>query len=82
MVKEVEMVDSVDDLKSSRSIQGTHFPNSEMLDAKSASSLNKIIQNSYFKKKGQSGGTESSERRSVSSRKTDRLHDLRLLSSH
>ena len=34
-IKEVEMVDSVDDSKSSRSIQGyTHFPNFEMLDAR------------------------------------------------
>ena len=39
-------------LKSSRSIQGyTHFPNFEMLDVRIASALNKIIQNSYFKKK-------------------------------
>ena len=74
------MVDSVDDLKTSRSIQGkTHFPNFEVLDAKIASALNTIIQNSHFKKRGQSGGTERSERRSVLSRKTDRLHDLRLL---
>ena len=51
-IKEVEMVDSVDDLKSSRSIQGfTHFPNVEVLDARIASALNKIIQNFYFKKK-------------------------------
>ena len=51
-VKEVEMVDSMDDLKSSRSIQGkTHFPNFEMLDARIASALNKIIRNSDFKKK-------------------------------
>ena len=50
-IKEVEMVDSVDDLKSSRSIKGAHFPNFEMLDARVVSSLNKIIQNSYFKKK-------------------------------
>ena len=49
-IKEVEMVDSVDDLKSSRSIEGKDFPNFEMLDAKIASSLNKTIQNSYFKK--------------------------------
>ena len=35
-----------------------------------------------LQKEGQSGGTESSERGSVPSRKTDRLHDLRLLSSH
>ena len=50
-IKEVEMVDSVDELKSSRSIEGKNFPNFEMLDAKIASALNKIIQNSYFKKK-------------------------------
>ena len=51
-IKEVEMAHSVDDQKSSRSIQGyTHFPNLEMLDARLASALNKIIQNSYFKKK-------------------------------
>ena len=48
----MEMVDSVDDFKSSRSIQGyAHFPNFEMLDARIASALNKIIQNSQFKKK-------------------------------
>ena len=46
------MVDSVDDLKSSRSIQGnTRFHNFEMLDARIASALNKIIQKSHFKKK-------------------------------
>ena len=38
--------------KSSRSIQGySHFPNFEILDARIASAQNKIIQNSYFKKK-------------------------------
>ena len=43
-IKEVGMVDSVDDLKSSRSIQGhTLLPNFEMLDAWIASALNKII---------------------------------------
>ena len=42
-IKELELVESVDDLKSSRSIQDyTHFPNFEMLDAKIASALNKI----------------------------------------
>ena len=51
-IKEVEMVDSFDDLKSSHSIQGyINFPNFEMLDSNIASALNKIIQNSYFKKK-------------------------------
>ena len=50
-IKEVEMVDSLDELKSSRSVSGKNFPNFELLDAKIASALNKIIQNSHFKKK-------------------------------
>ena len=50
-IKEVEMVDSLDDLKSSRSVYGKDFPKFEMLDAKTASAQNKIIQNSQFKKK-------------------------------
>ena len=45
------MADSVDELKSSRSIQGEDFQNFEMLDARISCALNKIIQNSYFKKK-------------------------------
>ena len=45
------MVDSLDELKSSRSVSGQNFPNFEMLDAKIASALNKIIQNSQVKKK-------------------------------
>ena len=45
------MVDSVDEFKSSRSVAGEDFPNFELLDARIASSLNKIIQNSHFKKK-------------------------------
>ena len=45
-----ETVDSVDELKSSRSVYGKEFPNFEMLDAKIASALNKIIQNSQFRK--------------------------------
>ena len=47
----MEMVDSMGELKSSRSTAGKNFPNFEMLDAKIASALNKIIQNSLFKKK-------------------------------
>ena len=47
----MEMVESVDDLKSSRSIRGTPGPDFELLDARNASALNKIIQNTRFKKK-------------------------------
>ena len=50
-IKEVEMVESVDDLKSSRSMKATLGPNFELLDARIASALNNIIQNTRFKKK-------------------------------
>ena len=50
-IKEVELVDSVDDLKSSQSSRGHQFPNFEMLDGKIASSLKKISQNSNLKKR-------------------------------
>ena len=48
-IKEVEMVDSADDLKSSSSIRGISMPNFEVLDARIASALNKIIHISHFK---------------------------------
>ena len=50
-IKEVEMVESVDDLNSSRSIKGTHGPDFELLDVRIVLALNKIIQNTSFKKK-------------------------------
>ena len=65
-IKEVEMVDSVDDLMSSSSVRGIQMPNFEVLDARIASALNKIIHNSHFKKKDQSGGTKSPKKRTVS----------------
>ena len=37
----MEMVDSLEELKSSRSVRGKNYPNFEMLDAKIASALNK-----------------------------------------
>ena len=39
---------SVDDLKSSSSIRGIQMPNFELLDARIASALNRIIHNSHF----------------------------------
>ena len=42
-IKEVEIVDSVDDLMSSSSTRGIQMPNFEVLDARIASALNKII---------------------------------------
>ena len=50
-IKEVEMVDSVDELRSSSSIRGISMPNFEVFDARIASALNKIIHNSHFKRR-------------------------------
>ena len=50
-IKEVEMVDSVDDLKSSSSTRSISMPKFEVLDARIASALNKIIHNSHFKRR-------------------------------
>ena len=50
-IKEVEMADSVDDLKSSCSVRGIRMPDFEVLDAKIASALNRIIHNSHFNRR-------------------------------
>ena len=50
-IKEVELVDSVDELRSSSSIRCISMPNFEVLDARIASALNKIIHNSQFKRR-------------------------------
>ena len=67
-IKEVEMVDSLDELKSSRSEIG--------MDAKIASALNKIIQNSQFKKKVRIEEQKAPKRGPFPERETNRLHDL------
>ena len=76
-IKEVEMVDSVDDLKSWHSIHS--FP--ELLDAgcEDCGRSGQDHPEFLLQEKSQPGGTENSKRGSVPSRKTDRLHDLRLL---
>ena len=50
-IKELEMVESVDGLESSRPIGGTQGPDFEVLDSRIASALNRIIHNTRFKKK-------------------------------
>ena len=50
-IKEVEMDESVDDLKSSCSIRGIRMPDFEVLDAKIVSALNRVIHNTRFKRK-------------------------------
>ena len=60
------MVDSLDELRSSRSVCGKDFPNFEMLDAKIA------LCSEQAQKEGQSRGEDQFLRG-----KTERLHDLR-----
>ena len=81
-IKEVDMVESVDDVKSLRSIRGTHGPDFEVLDAKIASALNRIIQDTRFKKKVSLEEMKAQKRRPFPPRKTDRLPDLRGLPGH
>ena len=50
-IKEVEIVDSVDDLKSSSSVRGIRMPDFEVLNARIASALNSIIHHSHFKRR-------------------------------
>ena len=50
-IKEVELVESVDELRTSSSIRGISMPNFEELDARIASALNKVIHKSHFKRR-------------------------------
>ena len=50
-IKEVDLVESVDELRTSSSIRCISMPNFEVLHAKIASALNKIIHNSYVKRR-------------------------------
>ena len=47
-IKGVEMADSVDDLKSSSSARGIQMPDFQVLDARIASALNRIIHHTPF----------------------------------
>ena len=73
------MVDSLDELRSSRSVYGKDFPNFEMLDGDCLGS-EQDHPDFPIRKEGQSRA-ESPRRGPVSTRKTDRLHDLRLLTA-
>ena len=81
-IKEVEMVDSVDDLMSSSSVRGIQMPNLEVLDARIASALNRIIHDSHFIRSVSLEEQKGPERGSFPSWKTDCLLDLRVLPGH
>ena len=75
----MELVDSVDDLKYSSSVTGIRMPDFEVLDAKIASALKRIIHNSHFKRKVSLEEQKTKKRGPFPSWKTDRLPDLRVL---
>ena len=58
----MEMVDSLDELKSSRSVYGKDFPNFEMLDARIACALNKDHPEFPLQEEGQPRGPEIPQR--------------------
>ena len=67
-ITEVEMVDSLDELNTSRSASGKNLENFEMLDATIASALNKIIQ---IQENGQSRAQKALKEDWFSTRMTD-----------
>ena len=81
-IKEVELVDSVDELRSSSSTRGISMPDFEVLDARIASALNKIIHNSQFKRRISLDEQKGPERGQFPSRSTDCLLDLRTIPGH
>ena len=82
-IKEVELVDSMDDLMSLSSVRGIRMPDFEVLDARIASALNRIIHNSHFKKEGSVWRNKNAKKKGpFPSWKTDRLPDLRILPRH
>ena len=78
----MEMGDSVDDLKIIAINQGYSFPEFGTDGRENCIFFEQDHPEFLLQEEGQSEGTESSERGSVLSWKTDRLHDLRLLSSY
>ena len=79
-IKEVELVGSVDELRSSSSTRGISMPNCQVLGARIASALNKIIHNSHFKRRISLEEQKAQKQGPFPSRQTDCLLDLRLLS--
>ena len=78
----MELVDSVDELRSSSSTRGNSMPNFEVLDARIASAVNKIIHNSHFKRRVSLEEPKAQKQDSFPSRQTDCLLDLRSLPGH
>ena len=65
-ITEVEMVDSVDDLMSSSSLRGIQMSNFEVLDARIASALNRIIHYIHSSKEKSVWRNKKPKKRTVS----------------
>ena len=81
-IKEVEMVESVDDLKSSCSKRGTQTLDFWGTRRENCFSTEQNPPEYPLQEKDQSGGTKSPKRGPFPSGKTDRLPDLRVLPGH
>ena len=81
-IKEVEMVNFVDDLRSSSSIRGISMPKFEVLDARIASALNKIIHNSHFRRRISPEDQQAQKQDRFLRGRQDWLLDLRILPGH
>ena len=75
-IKEVELVESVDELRTSSSVRGISMPNFEVLDARIASALNKIIHKSHFKRRISLEEQKAQKAEPFPSWKADRFPDL------
>ena len=62
----MKLVDSVDELRSSSSTRGISMPNFEVLDARIASALNKIVHDTQFKRKVSLEDNNKPKKRTVS----------------
>ena len=75
-IKEEEMVDSLEELKSSQSVAGKNLSKLRRAGRKDCLCSEQDHPEFPLQEEGQSRGTESPERGPVSTRKTDRFHDL------
>ena len=80
-IKEVEMVDSVEVLKSSLSVYGKDFSKLRHAGREDCLCSEEHHPELRVQEEGQARAAESPKTGSVSARETSRLHDSRLLSS-
>ena len=74
-IKEVKIGKSIDDLVTSQSIEGRDFPDFEMLDAKIASALKKIISKICTSEAESVSKSSGSKTVKISTWKAECLHD-------